>query len=350
MAHHAQTLQYADEKTRPLFGLSFVEAAAVVVVYTLARAILPRALLRGVAPLIPATLTWLTLVLTHQVRVEPYIFQMYGFLARRVLGQSKTTSRVHTILEVDGFTRDALTDEDQDLRLVGRLQGLLAALGAGGALQLLVINNARDKDAIIAEERAAPAAPTPWLQELHTRSLMRLERGTVKQSNLHFYVVMYAPALALPGFARVKQALGLDDGDDVGIDDLVDGVRDTLTTMGLSARVVPGVADTGGVACPKGETLTTLPLSSGQHAASTYMLWPPGETDPGFLDPWVALDGAYRLSVWITGTDPARTPRAAPAAERRVPVRGPGEWQAPRRGRGRGRCRDRRHDPPATPT
>jgi len=306
MAHHAQTLQYADEKTRPLFGLSFVEAPAVVVVYALAHAILPRALLRGVAPLIPAALTWLTLVLTHQVRVEPYIAQMYGFLVRRLFGEIKTKARVHTILEVDGFTRDALTEEDQDLRLVGRLQGLLAALGAGGALQLLVINNARDKAAIIAEERAAPAAPTPWLQELHTRSLMRLERGTVKQSNLRFYVVVYAPVRALPGLTRVTHGLGLDDADDVGIDDLVDGVRDTLTTMGLSARVVSAVADTGGAPCPKGETLTALPLSRGLHAASTYMLWPPGDTDPGFLDPLVALDGAYRLAVWITGTDPAR--------------------------------------------
>ncbi len=304
MAHHATTLQYADERSRPLFGLSMVEALGVVLVYGVGHKLLPHDLLRGVAPLIPAALTWLTLVLSHQVRVEPYISQVYGSLVRRLLGQPTTTPRTHTILEVDGFTRDALTDEEQDLRLIGRLQGLLAALGGGGAVQLLVINNARAKAEIVAEEAGAPLTPTPQLQELATRAVMRLERGTVKQSNLRFYVVVYEPQNwgRVPGLAHLRHALRLDTDDAVGIEDLVSGVRDVLTTMGLSARTVERVADAYGT--PTRETLTTLALSSGEHAASTYLLWPPGETDPGFLDPLVALDGAYRLAVWVNGLDP----------------------------------------------
>src|SRR5207245_5710490 len=140
MAHGARTLQYVDQTPRPLFGLSLAEACAVLVAFYLARQVLPHALLRGTAALVPPAFLWGALLLTHRVRWEAFGDQLYGFAVRRVLGWPRITPWPYALIEVDGFTRDALTEEQQDVRLIARLQGMLASLGAGAAVQLLVTN------------------------------------------------------------------------------------------------------------------------------------------------------------------------------------------------------------------
>lgn len=316
MARHAATLQYVDELPRPLFGLSFLEGAIVLVAYALARKIVPHTLLHGAAPLLPATLVYLGLVLRHQVRTEPYLAQVHGFLVRRLLGPPRRPPRVHTILEVDGFTREGLTDDEQEVRLINRLQLLFASLGGGGAVQLIVVNRTRATAEIIAEEQAI-TPPTPALAELHARQLMRLERlaaaqahtttpggAALRQADLRFYVVVYEPTswLAVPLAQRVFQKLIGIESEEIGIDDLVEGAQNVLAAMSLTARRVERIADVA-EGTPGREGLTTLDAGAGLHAASTYLLWPPGETDPGWLDALVAMPGPWRLALWVHGLD-----------------------------------------------
>lgn len=314
MAHRATTLTYVDETRRPLFGLSFVEAGVVLVAYIVAHKILGTAW-RGTAALVVPALLWLVLVATHKVRVESYVGQVYGYLTRRALGAPKIAARQHAVIEVDGFTREALTEDEQDSRVINRLQALIASLGAGGAVQLLVTNKPLDGALIVSQIRTrqhtavGPKAPTAALAALESRKEMRLQRAPLTGNDPRFYLVIYEPArwrsVPLAGLLRRLPGLeGLTDTDDVGLTDLVAAVRAQLANMGLSARDVERIAAVGGTLA--GETLTDVGLADGQHAASFYMLMPPGLTDPGFIDALVNMPGAYRLAVWAHGLDADR--------------------------------------------
>lgn len=303
MAHGCKTLQHVDETPRPLFGLSMLEAGAVFVAYALAHKVLGHTA-RGVLALAPPLALWGVLVLTHKVRVEPRLEQMYGYLTRRALGWPRTTGRPHAILEVDGFTRDALTPEQQDLRLIGRLQGVLAGLGAGGAIQLLVTNDALDASAIVTEMRARHQPLGRTMARLGDRQCERLGASLVRASDLRFYAVIYEPSGWRPARLVPLPFIGRRGDDDALLDDLVAQVRATLQHMGLSARVVPQIADVAPDITR--EHMDVCALSDGRYAASLYMLLPPGRTDPGWLDALVTMPGPYRLAVWVHGLDSDR--------------------------------------------
>ncbi len=313
MAARCISLQYGDETARPLFGLSFPEAVVVVLAYQGVHRLLG-SLGHNALALVPAVGVYLLLLATHHVRSEPYGQQIHAYLLRRVLGQPRRTSRSYSMLEVDGFTREALTEEEQSLRLISHLQTLIASLGKGGVLQFI----AQSTSQTMAEaqqgqyERGVRASgrTDPRLSELARRSTARLEAGTARQSDIHFYIVVYEGTrrrpLPLPHFVRRALSIPLpgeqDAEDEIALGDLVNGVHSVLATMNLSARPVTGLAADYGTVTR--ETPWSVALSGGLHAASLYMLLPPGVTDPGFLDPIVALDGPVRVSVWIEGLDP----------------------------------------------
>ena len=62
--------------------------------------------------------------------------------------------------------------------------------------------------------------------------------------------------------------------------------------MGLAAREVRAIADVAGAIAQ--ESLHAVQCADGQHVRSFYLLWPPGQTDLGFLDALVSMPGAYR--------------------------------------------------------
>ena len=314
MAARCISLQYGDETARPLFGLSFPEAVVVVLAYQGVHHLLG-SLGHNALALVPAVGVYLLLLATHHVRSEPYGQQIHAYLLRRVLGQPKRSGqRAYSMLEVDGFTREALTEEEQSLRLISHLQTLIASLGKGGVLQFI----AQSTSQTMAEaqqgqdERGVRASgrTDPRLSELARRSTARLEAGTARQSDIHFYIVVYEGTrrrpLPLPHVVRRALSIPLpgeqDAEDEIALGDLVSGVHSVLATMNLSARPVTGLAVDYGTVTR--ETPWSVALSGGLHAASLYMLLPPGVTDPGFLDPIVALDGPVRVSVWIEGLDP----------------------------------------------
>jgi len=306
MASGCESLQYGDEKARPLFGLSFAEAAVLVLVYEVAHSALGK-VAHGLLALGPPAVLWGILVLGHQVRMEPVVSQLFSYLQRRLLPKVPESTRRFVILEVDGFTRDALTDEEQDIRLIKRLQTLLTSLGTRGTLQMIALTTTRSTEEIIAEERALVGAHvSAELRELAARGAARLEGRIAPQATLHLYVVVYEQdTRALPGGAPVPALLRgffpAPQVESTGLADLVSGVQDVLGMMELTARPVDAIAgDDGPIAQ---ERARSVELDGQVYAASAYMLAPPGVTDPGFLEPLFALEAPVRVAIWIEGRD-----------------------------------------------
>lgn len=306
MAHKAQTLQFADESNRYLFGLTIWQTAAVIAAYLLVKRVCP-GLAHGLAPIAAAVALWGLFRLAQGVRREPYAGQLVGYLLRRVAGTATSTARPHTIIEVDGYTRDALTEEEQDVRLVGRLQQLVAAACPTGAIQLIVTNRAHDAAALVAEERRQQAPVGRVMAELADRKIARLAARGLREVDLRYYLVVYEPTgWERSMFARLP-LIGFRDDEVTLLADLVAQTRKQLATMGLSTRVVDHIE---GAVVPEakamGETATTTRLANGRYAASFYMLLPPAETDPGWIDALIGQPGPFAIALWAHGTDPNR--------------------------------------------
>lgn len=308
MAHHSHTLQFADDSNRYLFGLTLGQTVAVVALYLLVKDRFPT-LLHGLGALAAALGLWGLCRLTAGVRREPYVAQLAGYLVRRLLGPSRAgRPRPHVILEVDGYTRHALTEDEQDIRLIDRLQRIVAAACPTGALQLIVTNQAREAGALVTEERQQQHPIGRVMGQLADRKIARLAARGLKETDLRYYLVLYEPTgweRTLWGRLPFAAFWGTRDDDVALLDDLVAETRTQLAAMGLAARRVERIA--GGLdPDARGETATTVRLADGRYAASVYMLLPPAETDPGWLDAVLAQPGPYVISLWAHGTDPNR--------------------------------------------
>jgi len=299
MAHRAQTLIGVEETARPFFGLALPEILGCIGVYIAAQHLLPTGRgLVALAPFIPALLLALGMKATHRVRVEPYLAQLNGFLLRRLCGQGISAERPHRIIEVDGFTREALTEDEQDHQVIWRLQQQLAALGHGGELELLAVKESQDSAAIVARIRATVRPTTPALARLVARRCARLEGSTQRGSAIHYYVVVYEPARwRSPAWLLRLPLLGAL---------IVHTVREALVNMGLRPTVVPDAVRIGGPVLREGLTDAHCADPLYPYARSFYLLMAPGETDPGFVDPLVNTEGPYHLALRCHGTDPDR--------------------------------------------
>ena len=315
MAYGAHTLQFADESRR-IMGITVPQWGAVVFALLEVKHLFP-ALLRGEAHLAVAGVVWLAFFVTHGVRREPHLWYLLGYAMRRTLGPTAVRPQPYVILEIDGYTRDALTEEQQDIRLVGRLQHVVAALGPGASLQIIVTNESPDRTALIARERAQ-YRPFGWrMGELADRTIARLATAGLRENDLHFYIVLYEPRGwdRLAGDAGRRLGGGVlsslsalwsrPQGDASLLDDLVAETRKQLAGMGLSARTTDRVVGTV-TPLPKTETRTTTRLEDGRYASSFGLLLPPGQTDPGYLDPLVMQPGPYAIAIWVHGLDPDR--------------------------------------------
>ncbi len=304
MAHHSQTLSFVDDSNRYLFGLTIGQTVGVVGVYLLIHNRFPT-LLHGLGGLVAGVALWGLFRLSQGVRREPYAAQLGGYLLRRLLGPAKTKARPHVILEVDGYTRDALTEEEQDIRLIERLQRIIAGACPTGAVQIIVTNRAHDAGALVTQERAQQSPIGRAMGELADRKIARLAQRGLRETDLRYYLVLYEPTgWERSLFSRIP-GLGFRDDDVTLLDDLVSETRKQLAAMGLAARRVARVE--GALAPdPKGETATTVRLTDGRYAASFFMLAPPAQTDPGWLDALIGQPGPYAIALWAHGTDPNR--------------------------------------------
>jgi len=325
MAHGAKTITAVDETPRPFFGLSLFEALACIGAYILAQRLYPH--LHGIGTFllfVPPLALGALFVATHKVRVEPYLAQLNGFLLRKLAGQGVVKPRAHRVIEVDGFTRAALTEDEQDTQVIWRLQQQLAALGAGGDMELLAVKRSQDSAAIVSRIRAVSHPTTPVLAALVERRCRRLapeevgtggqgarHSGTARGSVINYYVVVYEPA-AWRGRSVVRLLRRLPlvrdrmpvEMEDTSLDDIVHTVREALVKMGLRPTLVEAAARAGGV--PVRESLTHALCNDGRYASACFMLMAPAETDPGFADPLINSEGPYHLALWVHGTDPDR--------------------------------------------
>ncbi len=322
MAYGCRTLAFADDKTRVLFGLTVPQTVAVVGSWQGVLHLEPH-LLGGFGGVAAGGLVMGVCKLTDGVRREARLAHLGGYLVRLVLGAGKITTTRHIILEVDGYTRDALTEDEQDTRLANRLQTIIASIGPGGAAQILVTNNARDHRALIEEARASQRPLGRNLAELGDRAVERLAARGMRETDIRFYLVLYEPKVArrapwcprlmrrLPLLSLVARRLfGAGTSSQLLLTNVAAETHTRLRAMGLSSRVVPAVTgdDATGTARPltTGEMGNACRLSDGRYAASFSLLTPPARTDPGWLDRLVNLPGPYRLAVWAHGTDPNR--------------------------------------------
>ncbi len=316
MAHRAKTLSGVEEVARPFFGLSLGEIIACIGSYILAQRVLPPPTgLAVLLPFIPGLLLSGICKLGHKVRVEPYLAQLNGFLLRRLGGQpapDKIRAVPHRVIEVDGFTREALTEDEQDHQVIWRLQQQLAALGQGGELEMLAVKESQDSAAIVARIRATARPTTPALARLVERRCARLDGSAQRGSAIHYYVVVYEPARwRKPGWLLRLPLLGsllVPAEEDTSLDDIAHTVREALVNMGLRPTLVPAAVRVAGGIRRGGEGVTYVALDDARYpyASSFYMLLAPGETDPGFADPLVNTEGPYHLAMRCHGTDPDR--------------------------------------------
>jgi len=318
MAHNSKTLAGIDETARPFFGLSLLEMIGCVLVYVLAGKIVGHATgLGGLLPFVPAVLLAVTLKLGHKVRVEPYLAQLNGYLTRRVSsptsGPAGGPDVPHRVIEVDGYSLDALEASDQDNQVIWRLQQQVAALGAGAMLQLLVVKESRDSAEIAARIQAESRPTTTALRLLVERRCMRLRQTTAAHGAiLRYYVVVYEPTHWRPSFLTRLAGLPLvgdllaPPSEDTSLDDVTATVYAALVTMGLRPTYVAAAARVGGLPVTGGEGALHVALDDGGYAASFYMLMAPGETNPGFTAALVNTEGPYHLAIWAHGTDPDR--------------------------------------------
>jgi len=316
VAHKAKTLIGVEEAVRPFFGLSLGEMIACVGSYIVAQRVLPPPTgLVVLLPFIPGLVLAGVLTLGHKVRVEPYLAQLNGWLLRRLGGQPHdrpVRGVPHRIIEVDGFTREALTEDEQDHQVIWRLQQQLAALGRGGELEMLAVKESQDSTAIVRRIRATTRPTTPALARLVERRCARLAGSAQRGSAIHYYVVVYEPArwrkpawlLRLP----LVGSLLVPSEEDTSLDDITITVREALVNMGLRPTLVPAAVRVAGSIRRGGEGLTYAALDDARYpyASSFYMLLAPGETDPGFADPLVNTEGPYHLAIRCHGTDPDR--------------------------------------------
>jgi len=312
VAHGSRTLAGIDETARPFFGLSLLEMIGCVLVYVLAGKIVGHTTgLGGLLPFVPAVLLALTLKLGHKVRVEPYLTQLNGYVTRR-FSSTRSADIPHRVIEVDGYSLDALDASDQDNQVIWRLQQQVAALGAGAMLQLLVVKQSRDAAEIAARIRAESRPTTTALRLLIERRCMRLRRTAAHGAIVRYYVVVYEPTHWRPPFLTRLAGLPLvgdllaPAAEDTSLDDVTATVYAALIHMGLRPTYVSEAARVGGQPVKGGERALHMALDEGGYAASFYMLMAPGETDPGFTAALVTTDGPYHLAIWAHGTDPDR--------------------------------------------
>lgn len=326
MAHHARTLTGIDETPRPFFGLSLVEMLGCVIVYIVGSKIVGHAAgLAALVPFIPAVGLAGVCMLTHKVRVEPYLAQLNNYVMRR-LSTVTATDVPHRIIEVDGYSLDALDESDQDNQVIWRLQQQVASLGAGAMLQMLVVKDSRDRAEIAARIRAESRPTTPALRLLIDRRCARMEQPVSASAGggaaagagggaaahgavLRYYVVVYEPAAWRPPFLARLPLVGAalaPPAEDTSLDDVTATVYAALIHMGLRPTYVSEAARVGGAIVKGGEGPAHVALAGGLHASSFYMLMAPGETDPGFTGHLVNTEGPYHLSIWAHGTDPDR--------------------------------------------
>lgn len=199
MAYGATTLQFADDKLRVLFGMTLPQTVAVVGSWQAVLHLEPH-LLGGFGGVAAGGLVLGACKLTDGVRREPRLAHLGGYLVRLVLGPGTIKEARHIILEVDGYTRDALTEEEQDTRLANRLQTIIASIGPGGAYQILVTNNARDHQALVAEARASQRPLGRNLAELGDRAMERLAARGMRETDIRFYLVLYESKVVLGRF------------------------------------------------------------------------------------------------------------------------------------------------------
>jgi len=318
MAYGAETLQFADDRLRVLFGMTLPQTVAVVGTWQGVLHLEPH-LLGGFGGVAAGGLVLGVCKLTDGVRREPRLAHLGGYLARLALGAPTDKQARHIILEVDGYTRDALTEEEQNTRLANRLQIIIASIGPGGAAQILVVNTSRDHATLVRDLRTAQRPVGRPLAELADRAVERLATREVRETDIRFYLVLYEPkgARRAPWWLRLlrltpqtralsRRLFGEATAGQILLTNVAAETRARLRTMGLSARIVAAVA--GGDVQPvtAGEMANACRLSDGRYAASFSLLTPPARTNPGWLDPLLALRGPYRLAVWAHGTDANR--------------------------------------------
>ena len=318
MAYGATTLQFADDKLRVLFGMTVPQTVAVVGAWQGVLHLEPH-LLGGFGGVAAGGLVLGVCKLTDGVRREPRLAHLGGYLVRLVLGPRKTKETRHIILEVDGYTRDALTEEEQDTRLANRLQTIIASIGPGGAARILVTNNARDHHQLVRELRESQRPVGRNLAELGDRAVERLAARGMRETDIRFYLVLYEPKVSrrAPWWLRLMRRLpllsvvarrlfGAGTSSQLLLANVAAETQTRLRAMGLASRVVPAVKGDAARPLTAGEMGNACRLACGRYAASFSLLTPPARTDPGWLDRLVTLRGPYRLAVWAHGTDPNR--------------------------------------------
>ena len=318
MAYGSSTLMFADDKLRVLFGMTLPQTVAVAGSWQAVLHLEPH-LLGGFGGVAVGGLVMGVCKLTDSVRREPRLAHLGGYLVRLVLGPGTIKEARHIILEVDGYTRDALTEDEQDTRLANRLQTIIASIGPGGAAQILATNNARDHQALVAEARASQRPLGRNLAALGDRAVARLAARGLRETDIRFYLVLYEPKLSrrapwwlrlmrrLPLLSPVARRLfGAGSSSQLLLSNVAADTQTRLRTMGLASRVVSAVKGDDVRPVTAGEMGNACHLSDGRYAASFSLLMPPARTDPGWLDALVNLRGPYRLAVWAHGTDPNR--------------------------------------------
>jgi len=235
--------------------------------------------------------------------------------------------RQRAILRVGGIYHDTQSDDERDQTAAAGAT-LVAALLPGQEVHLLVHSAPLDRARLLARVAAETAACVPALRPYRDAGLhwwndaMRHRH----QAQRDFYAVV-SP---LPGRHAAGSA-----GERAALDAAVRAVTRHLTTMGvdsarldgpavvdLLARSLPGEPgyDAGGVATftvpEPHEERGHVVLSDGTLARTLYLLAPPPETDPGWLQALVSAEAPYTLAVTLHGLDQERERKRAARRDR----------------------------------
>ncbi len=239
--------------------------------------------------------------------------------------------RQRAVLAVGGVYHDTQSDDERDAT-AGAAAALVAGLLPGQEAQLLVQSNPLDRDGLLAQVAAETAACPPALQPYRAgnRAWWTAEWRDRHQARRDFYaVVSPLPGGHAPGSPGERAAL----------DAAVRGAVRHLTNMGvdttrldgpavaaLLARSLPAdpqpVPGSGGVVAFEAPDLTGaeqrahVALPDGTLARTLYLLAPPPETDPGWLQALVGAEVPYTLAVTLRGLDQERERKGAVRRDR----------------------------------
>jgi len=237
--------------------------------------------------------------------------------------------RQRAVLAVGGVYHDTQSDDERDGTAAAGA-ALVAGLAPGQEVQLLVCSNPLDRDGLLAQVAAETAACPPALHPYRAgnRAWWAAEWRDRHQARRDFYAVI-SP---LPG----RQAPG-SPGERAALDAAVRGAVRHLTTMGVDTARLDGPAvaallarslpaepahGPGGVATFEVSDLTGaeerehVALPDGTLARTLYLLAPPPETDPGWLQALVGAEVPYTLTVTLRGLDQERERKGAARRDR----------------------------------